>query len=36
MRSSQYACSTTCVNGLGTACLDDGNNVIPSQADTVY
>lgn len=36
MKSSQYACSTTCMNGLGTACMDDANNVIPAQSDTVY
>ena len=36
MKSSQYACSTACINGLGTPCLDDGNNVIPNQSDIIY
>jgi phosphoserine phosphatase len=36
MKTSQYACSTTCMNGLGIPCLDDTNNIIPNQNDSVY
>ena len=36
MKSSAYTCSTSCYNGSGTPCLDDANNVIPNQTDTVH
>jgi len=35
-KSSAYTCSTSCMNGLGMACLDDSNGVIANQADTVH
>ena len=35
-QAAPYTCSTKCVNGLDTPCMDDANNVIPDQTDAVH
>jgi phosphoserine phosphatase len=35
-KSSPYTCATSCMNGLGMACLDAANGVIANQTDTVH